>query len=494
MKKQGLFQRLLLTSTLALGFLTVWSVFAIWATQLGVQMARSEQRREELCFLQDGTARIRCRDLDGRYGASDQVQFLDLNHAPVSQPLPDGDEEQAPEDKQVDWGRPLPFRMAGSNVEHSWRERVRLIADDSLGICWYYTGDGRGDGKGCFVGYDLKSYACVGFLGLAGFRTVPLAPEEMIPFGGPVSGLINLNVQGYSPVRRGMSYGLNDLGITDPQNSFNRHDTFIVAGDGSLFHASLRKRTIRSVQVGSAVRSAALISKQKTGYALAVRTDDAVLILGSDQQVLNRYLIPDPLKRRDLDFVLTAAGAAVMYAHDPEDSLATEAHYEIFWANPDGSFRTATTTLPRDGTDGDERVLIGIDLPGPIPALAILPIRAADLIENGMAENYAAAFTHAIADYWQALVFAAFVGIVMALCCLRRQMRYGARGLELLIWPLFVLALGLPGWVAYRFSRRWPILEKCATCGTIVPHDCQECIRCTAEFPSPALKGTEVFA
>jgi hypothetical protein len=70
----------------------------------------------------------------------------------------------------------------------------------------------------------------------------------------------------------------------------------------------------------------------------------------------------------------------------------------------------------------------------------------------------------------------------------------GIRGSERVIWPLFVLAFGLPGWVGYRFGRRWPVLESCPKCGVDVPRDREDCTDCEVAFPGPALKGTEVFA
>jgi hypothetical protein len=57
-----------------------------------------------------------------------------------------------------------------------------------------------------------------------------------------------------------------------------------------------------------------------------------------------------------------------------------------------------------------------------------------------------------------------------------------------------VLLLGLPGWIGYRFGRKWPVLEACSECGHTVPRDRENCVCCTNNFPRPALKGTEVFA
>jgi hypothetical protein len=78
--------------------------------------------------------------------------------------------------------------------------------------------------------------------------------------------------------------------------------------------------------------------------------------------------------------------------------------------------------------------------------------------------------------------------------CYRRQVRYGMSRWERIVWPLFVLLLGLPGWVGYRFGRSWPVLETCPACGAGVPRDREDCTRRETAFPPPALKGTEGFA
>jgi hypothetical protein len=105
-----------------------------------------------------------------------------------------------------------------------------------------------------------------------------------------------------------------------------------------------------------------------------------------------------------------------------------------------------------------------------------------------------AALARALAEFWPALAIAQLSAAALALLCYGRQVRYGAGRAERVAWPLFVLLLGLPGWVGYRFGRSWPVLERCPSCAAAVPRDRGECARCADEFPRPALKGTEVFA
>jgi hypothetical protein len=52
----------------------------------------------------------------------------------------------------------------------------------------------------------------------------------------------------------------------------------------------------------------------------------------------------------------------------------------------------------------------------------------------------------------------------------------------------------VPGYLAYRFHRTWPVLEDCPRCGEQSPRDRDRCSDCGATFPPPELKGLEIFA
>jgi hypothetical protein len=61
-------------------------------------------------------------------------------------------------------------------------------------------------------------------------------------------------------------------------------------------------------------------------------------------------------------------------------------------------------------------------------------------------------------------------------------------------WAAFVFLFGVPGWIAYRVHRTWPVFEECPACRQAAPRDRTECTECGADFPPPVLKGIEVFA
>ncbi len=484
MKKQGLFLPLLLAGTLAAGFAAVWGVVAVWAVQVGEHVADLERRSERLLFLKDGTPRVLALDAGDR-------QYFDLEHRPVSAPA---DDMVITEIDRLHLPASRPLQTAS---QLAWHQRIRGFTDGgSPAIYWYFCSDGRPDGLGSFVGYDCKTYARVGFLGLAGFRSDPLAPDEMIPFSGDQKGpelLVFNAVQNYDDA----SYPTRMFYAIPPSaGSVSPWDIYIFGRDGRLYHADLRKRTVGPVLDGSVLRSVGLGNnyRDKFGLQPIVRTDDAVLVLAPNGQVEKGFPIPPALRGRDLKFVATA-GDCVMCWHSPRHSLATEVDYHIYWVAPNGSTREAQVTLPWIGEAVNQPILFGLEVPVPVVVLGSVAMqRPRELLEHGMAATYAEALEQALWEYRPAIAIALVISVAMALLCYRRQIRYGARGVERVAWPLFVLLLGLPGWIGYRFGRTWPVLDHCPTCRAAVPRDRSECVRCETDFPGPVLKGTEVFA
>ena len=183
-----------------------------------------------------------------------------------------------------------------------------------------------------------------------------------------------------------------------------------------------------------------------------------------------------------------------MYDSNDRDILDTEAVYRLFWVRPDGTKGTAVVTLPHDSGQRSLRYSVA--------ALAHLlsPWRFSASSGRG---NYKRKVQSQLSplpslEPWsssgQLFAIAQVLAVILAVLCYRRQARYGVSRTERIVWPLFVLVLGLPGWIGYRFGRSWPVLESCPECGTAVPRDREGCLRCTNDFPRPALKETEVFA
>ncbi len=487
MKAKGIVQPLVLAAVLAVGFATVWGLLGMWAVTVGDYVTRSGVRVEHLRYLPDGTVLVE----EVEVGRHQSPRYRDLEGNPAPRPTADSSH----------WltFAALPAGLPGRVGDALWGNRIRSFADGrSPAGYWYFIADGRPDGAGYFVGYDSKSSACLGHLGTAGFRAGPLPPEELLPFTGPVGGL-EPRVLCTQPYRGETDHPDENAAGQAPRGSLSTWDVYVVGRDGKVYHADLHNRTLEVALDEPGLRSAAVTlgvhdPVRGTPHYLAVRTDDAVLVLDERGGLRKRWPVPASFRGRELHYAETSGGEALLCWNGPYDSLVPEVEYHLAWVSADGRCREAGVTLPNAGATKTP-ALAGAVFPSPLGLAGYLACeRAGQLLNEGLSATYPDALARALTEFRSALLIAVLVGGGLAALCYRRQVRYGAGAAERVVWPLFVLALGLPGWVGYRFGRSWPVLEACPGCGARAPRDRGDCARCAAEFPPPALKGTEVFA
>jgi hypothetical protein len=444
---------------------------------------------EEICFLADGTLLVAFHP-DGFRGGT---RYHDLQGNPVTL-----SEEEITGQLR---GTLLPASPPQATDKLAWDERLRSLPDGRWpATYWYFLSDGRREGTGFFVGYDSKSKMCIGYLGTAGFRSEPLPVQELFPFDGPTWDVVNSRLLAAGPSFGPTSHPVRESGGRAPQGFLSEWDAYVFGRDGRLYHADLHDRTVQVVLEHSQLRSVAHSISPKDGnrgvlYRLAVRTDDAILVLDTQGQLLARYPIPEALRALDLTFAESKTDEAVLYWISPEDGLATEKKHRIYWVQADGQFREAAVTLAHSGELQSVRLFGGVTMPSPLGLIGtVLRDRYKDLLTKGVSATPAEACIRTLTEFWPALATAQLIAFGLAVLCSRRQARYGVSRTERIVWPLFVLLLGLPGWIGYRFGRSWPVLESCPECGAAVPRDREGCLRCANDFPHPALKGTEVFA
>ncbi len=488
MLRKGIIQPLVLATVLAVGLAAVCYVGDKWISSAYSEDALGAE--EALCFLPNGATLVASHPDGIRYGT--RYRDLQGNSAMPSE------DDIAAQLRSVS----LPAHPPQASDNLSWEERVCTFADGRWpATYWYFLSDGRREGFGYFVGYDSKSKVCIGYLGTAGFRKEALSAEELFPFDGPTSPFDNSRLlSGSSRYRTPAGYPMHESGGRAPQGFLSEWDTYVFGRDGKLYHADLQKRTVRVVLEDARLRSVSKsISPKSAGrgalFRLAARTDDAILLLDVQGQMLARYPIPEVLRNLGFTFAESKADEAILDWSSPEDDLATEREHRIFWVKPDGRFRETAVTLAQGSELRPAQVYGGVTMPSPLGVCGFfVQDRWQKLLNNGLSATPAEALDRALTEFRPALVIAQTIALALAVLCYRRQVRYGASRAERIVWPLFVLVFGLPGWIGYRFGRSWPALESCPGCGAHVPRDRERCLRCANDFPRPALKGTEVFA
>jgi hypothetical protein len=484
MKTKGLVHSLFLAFVLAVGFAAIWTVVGIWAAEVRAYIRRDSTDVEVLGFRSDGTPIVMSR-------VGQHREYRDLQGNAIE--LPEEDY------RSVLHPIPLPVKQPIGSEEPSWDDRIRSFADGRTPSgFWYFISDGKRDGTGYFVGYDSESRACLGYLGTAGLRETPPPAEERIPVAGAVSGVnrrVYCTQQDHSPTE----HPVQRSNSRAPRGSASPWHVYILGSDGKLYHADLKSRTVSVSFAEDKVLSATLVAGlphpvHGAPHQPVVRTEDAVFVLDECGQTLRRFAIPESLRGGAIAFAETEGGGAVMYWSSPEDFLASWVRYRICIVDASGRASQVETTLPYPGM-GEFRTLVGFVLPSPVGLISTVAMwRTQNLLAEGQEATRSAALIRALIEFAPAIALAGLLAMGLALLCYRRQALYGAGRKERIVWPLFVLLLGLPGWIGYRFGRRWSALDKCPECGVVVPRDRLACARCEVKFARPALKGIEVFA
>lgn len=486
----GTHQLLALAVVVAVGFAAAWALLVGWTAQVVAQAGWLRQPWESLRIETDGTPLVvsyqgvrqqyrQYRDLAGhQVSVADESKFLNVAFLPAH------------------------LRLGVSAAEVPWSQRVRGFSDNrNPPVWWFAISDGRSPGSLYLVGYDSLSNGRVGFLGTAGFREQPLPPQERFPLSWSSQALLTRlasNQRTYPVTRFPYSNARAEL----KPGEVPGWAIHLLTDDNKVYALDLLARTVKTAFDEKPANGCALLDTPYTNppgstiTRLAVRTDDEVLTLDSAGKVQKRWAVPAELRGQDLSWGETTSGEAVAYAVAWGDDLDPVTRYTLYRLNRAGDVAEKNdVNLNFAGAQLSMRVLLGVILPSPVEIDAVTWIqKPLEYIHGGRARGYVEGLQRAVTGYWPSLMIAHVVGLAFALLCYRRQKIYAASGVGLVLWPLFVFLCGLPGWIGYRYGRRWPSLERCPTCGAVVPQDRASCRACDVEFPMPEPKGTEVFA
>jgi hypothetical protein len=498
------FQSLLLAIILAIGAGAAWGLGIAWLLVLTVDNLLPVDDRAgstQYIAVYDGAPVIQTRRYGYQTGNPQDVE--DDSYRTLAGESIDAKPGKAHDIYGPSFIRGPGYRKVRFNAL-MWSNRVERLAN-GVDEQWFFINDGKPDGRGYLVGYNVKLNVKIGYLGRAGFsRDEPPVAEQFPVDGRALVGYGHKAIHSL-PCRTGQEED------EDAESHHYPNGLFLQASDG-LVRINLKDRTATTfwsgpgliwVEKTSDVKRAKKESRAKLAYSdrILLRTLDRLILLDVDGKVIRDF--PLPAEFRDAGFswypLLDDAALVVIDETSLNNSLVPGIK-ELYWLDPSGKVVRQQEVDLRDPPSKYEalnkvvdtfRVSLALASPGTL-ATAILTYPWTFGHENLESLPYSAALIKAFHNFRWELLIMSLTSIVLATLCYRRQRKYGLPWTP--VWTVFVLLFGLPAYFAYLAHRVWPARLACPHCAQLAPRDRPACIRCGHDFPQPAMKGTEVFA
>jgi len=491
-RKMSLLRQLLLAATLGTGFGTLWALLVLW---LGVSIHEAwlggdQPPREDLVVSSDGTPLIVAyphknlslatyRDLNGRVHDA-------LNGNETLSTVYLSDEHET---------------SGFFSSRPGWEHRLKVFMDErEPTVNWFFVHDGKPQGSGYFVGYERVSNRLVGFIGLTGFRSHSVPAGERIPMRGELI----VDHSSWSSAPLWMNSGRN-WAIRPDRWDLPPRLVHVPSGN-HLRLVDLAARTVATVflarepieSVGVPVLSSRSGGRVMREQPVLVRTRQKIYALSRDYKINRTFTIPTEIDRWRYAFWYEIGNgqALVVFVGQRStwgpDNVTNRIVYRIA---DDGtirdSFELTLQTGMRVPSQQATDFLLALGLPAPALLFAI---ESLVVMGDGQAQSYPAAVRAMLKRSWPGLAAVLAFSSVLAVVAWRRSRGFGLSRREQVAWGAFVLLLGLPAFVGFRLSRRWPVRESCPSCHAQTARDRAACAECGARFPDPALRGIEIFA
>jgi hypothetical protein len=481
-KSASLGGTLLLAATVAFGIATAWCVAVGWIVMV---VERSMQQRdiyEQLLVGPDGEPVISRTSYSS--GASEVVTLSGEPSRTTSQDLlyP----QHIMKREQLDW-----YDSA------NWSYRLAGINDGGApAVFWYLVHDGNSPGHAHGVGYHSKTKTIVGYFGRGGFREALPPRDDWFEIAGS-NGLYGATI---------------NVGANEPVSSQTTDARMPLLANGKLWMIDTGQRQVKAVAdcptaiaVGQAWQLPREIppkvpgaihqpAQSTTPMRIVVRQPESLIVLDQLTDTYVTFPLPAAAQNPMLAAYLLGDGNLLLLLVDTDAEGRTSS--EVIWLSSTGQVikrepvRLAGQTNPQSyATVGWQAAAAA---PAPLASALIVGLVPRTLVRAGQAESYAAGLRKVVGGIWLSVLAVLAIGAGCAAAAYRRQRRYGLP--HPAAWAAFVFAGGIAGWIAYRFHRRWPVLEDCPACGEPAPRDREACLDCGAAFPPPPLKGIEVFA
>jgi hypothetical protein len=498
-KKTAILSPLGLATMLAAGFLVVIFFVASWVAMLtgSFDNPGREYRNESILLRRDGTAIVYCQyngplgyrvfhhALDGKeikLAKTDAVKSLSL--------LQQKDQKVTQDSFYL-----LPRNRI---IEVGHNNYARRSPDEETSYTsWFFVRDGKLNGKAYFVGYDLRSKQCLGYIGRRG-KTADMPPEEdWFPFDGrnyqARSDNMAMITSFYNPVSDSQAFGQTP------------YQAILLSGE-EILKVDFKEGTVATWRKLPQLISCATLYMlipiegppiDALDRKFAFRTSEKVYVFDEQGKETASFSIPEKLRDESFSFAQIDNERAFI-EHQRVDQTGV-ARQDLYWIDVVGKITrqeefTFAQSIPVDQDQSTKTLELTMFsfMPPCINGYCGMVSTPRDLVDKGKEPDYAHALRQSLKDNYVTLITSMAFSLPFVLVCYRRQRRYALPWTW--VWVGFVFLTGLPGFLGYRFHRRWAVLDDCPQCKIKVPRDREACPACNQPFPLPEQKGIEVFA
>jgi hypothetical protein len=469
---------LLLSLVLALGVACAWGAAMLWIVSAANSAGRGTY--EILYLRRDGEPVIL------RYVDDVSRGVFTLDGEPVKADVNNLLYPHYVQPRPLDAG---PFGVG-------WDARLAAASDQRQPpTYWYLVHNGQANGRAYGVGYDAISKRLVGYFGRRGFsQTLPPEGEWFQIVG-------DYGLRGAMPE------------VVAGEPTWNTTPFLYLLADDKLWSIDLGRRAVKPLLDAPRVNTVGwawslpdeprgaertATSDLAADRKLFLRSADSAALVDPDSDAALRFPLPEDARQASVAAFELADGNVLLVSmrRDPAADLSIST-IKLLRIDSDGAIletRSVELSSLGGGPGGLAAIAWATLLVEPMPLasglLTFLYPLAMTVEDAG--DSYAAELARMLAQTWPSLLVALLIGALAATAAHRRQRRFGLRGAA--AWAAFAFVFGAPGWLAYRFHRRWPPLDACPACGRVVPRDRDACRQCEALFPPPPLRGNEVFA
>jgi hypothetical protein len=497
----SILRRLIRATTLAIGFGTLWFVLANVVGEIfadGWAGSPDWPPRENLAVKREGALLMASTPRGAR-----QASYTELDGRAVS-----GSEnldlvEPVFMNTLTLWSGFDLYRFLFDPEElfSGWEHRLKMFADDQHpNLNWFFVHDGKFDGTGYFVGYDRADSRLIGYIGQSGFTSSPVPAGDQFP----VRLDLMSDARFWSSAKLSILGGkLLDQGVRPTEPS--RYVT--VPARNRLFVVDLSKRTVETIfESPEIIESFTIPFESRTtagedrskDLIRCVRTTGHLYLLNREHEILRTFSIPTaedgqfPVSLYELD---DGAAYAEFYRWricTDDRNLEPRVVYQIA---ADGTVTDRTELTLESGMLKWHKQHTASAMRWALPVPALLPLAEPFMIVFiDQEHSYAAAAGSMFRTAWPTLLGIVALSALIAAATWRRSRAFALPRSEQVAWVIFVLLVGLPGYVGYRLHRRWPLRQDCPHCRACVPWDREVCAACGKSFPSAPVKGIEILS